>query len=273
MLDENIPSYPTTVDKPKSGKVIILLLFIIVMMLVAGLYFFYTKSTLSVNQDELVIIRADPTPTKIKPKDPGGMVFANMDKTIYDNLAVGNDNLPKVERILPPPEEPIDINPVIVPVVALPPPSAPAALAPATPAEVDLIDLLASGVDLPEEVIAGPAPVEQIIKPKEELIKPLPEKQKIKFSKTRPKVRQATGFKIQLAAFKSEKDANIESKRIKKKYRSLLGKYEHIINKKDIVSKGVMYRLQLGYIKSESAARLLCRKLVATNQECFVVKD
>jgi hypothetical protein len=55
---------------------------------------------------DVPIVRADINPAKVRPSDPGGMEVPNRDKTIYDQLTPGEPREDKVERLLPPPEEP-----------------------------------------------------------------------------------------------------------------------------------------------------------------------
>lgn len=67
----------------------------------------YRAGGQSVKDGELLVVEADKTPMKEKPEDPGGMQFPNQDKTIFETFAAGGNQPPKVERVLPTPEEPI----------------------------------------------------------------------------------------------------------------------------------------------------------------------
>ena len=51
------------------------------------------------------VVKADTDPYKIKPDNPGGMQVANQDKLVYDRVAKG-EAPPRVENLLPAPEEP-----------------------------------------------------------------------------------------------------------------------------------------------------------------------
>jgi len=51
------------------------------------------------------VVKADDTPYKVKPDDPGGMQVDNQDKMIYDRVAKGAPPS-RVENLLPAPEEP-----------------------------------------------------------------------------------------------------------------------------------------------------------------------
>ena len=67
----------------------------------------YRAGTQSLNEDDLPVVEADSTPMKEKPLDPGGMKFPNQDKTVFETFANNPTPTPKVERVLPNPEEPM----------------------------------------------------------------------------------------------------------------------------------------------------------------------
>lgn len=67
----------------------------------------YKAGGQNVAEGELMVIEADKTPMKEAPADPGGMQFPNQDKTIFETFAANGTSQPKVERVLPTPEEPI----------------------------------------------------------------------------------------------------------------------------------------------------------------------
>ncbi len=51
------------------------------------------------------LVKADPDPYKVKPENPGGLKVENQDKLVYDRVAKG-EAPPRVENLLPAPEEP-----------------------------------------------------------------------------------------------------------------------------------------------------------------------
>lgn len=51
------------------------------------------------------LVKANPDPYKVKPDNPGGMQVENQDKLVYDRVAKG-EAPPRVENLLPGPEEP-----------------------------------------------------------------------------------------------------------------------------------------------------------------------
>ena len=54
---------------------------------------------------EVQTVKADPSPYKVKPDNPGGMQVDNQDKLVYDRVTKGAAPN-RVENLLPPPEEP-----------------------------------------------------------------------------------------------------------------------------------------------------------------------
>jgi len=67
----------------------------------------YFVGTGAQNHDDVPLVRAMDSPTKEKPDDPGGMAVPNRDKTVYDRVA-GDNTEPKLERLLPRAEQPLD---------------------------------------------------------------------------------------------------------------------------------------------------------------------
>ncbi len=73
-----------------------------------GWYYFGDQLPMMEQEKSVPVIRADITPVKIKPADPGGMDVPDRDKLVYDRLK-GEAAGTNVERLLPPPETPIPI--------------------------------------------------------------------------------------------------------------------------------------------------------------------
>ena len=85
---------------------------VVVLGVVAGFvtlsWYAYHAGIQSVKEEDLVVVEADKTPMKEKPSDPGGMQFPNQDKTVFETFSGNNAKQPpKVERVLPVPEEPM----------------------------------------------------------------------------------------------------------------------------------------------------------------------
>jgi hypothetical protein len=90
-----------------SFSTIVGVVFFAAVVAAAGWYILSERSTpATVAGGDGELVRADPTPYKVKPEDPGGLQVANQDKLIYDDR-LGKGPPPKhVENLLPAPEEP-----------------------------------------------------------------------------------------------------------------------------------------------------------------------
>ncbi|MBB53033.1 MAG: hypothetical protein CMF67_01535 [Magnetovibrio sp.] len=79
-------------------------------------------------------------------------------------------------------------------------------------------------------------------------------------------------FRIQLAAARTPEGAQSEWDRIRQKHVDLLGKFGLTVTKADLgPKKGVFYRLRIGPLANETAARELCKELSMRKMGCLVV--
>ncbi|MGE0743598.1 MAG: hypothetical protein AB7K86_00055 [Rhodospirillales bacterium] len=102
-------------------------------------YYFYAQNRDAAMAGLVPIIRAVEGPTKVKPETPGGMDVPNRGMEVYGLIDRNPSPAPggKVERLLPPPEQPVAVPPPAAPppVASAPPPaSPPAAVLPPIPA-------------------------------------------------------------------------------------------------------------------------------------------
>lgn len=98
---------PVSSDEGSGGKAVKLILAASVIAALGGAAWYFVGST-PMDQDQVPIVRAEPTPMKEKPQDPGGMDVPNRDKTVYNRVS-GENTEPKLERLLPRPEKPLDM--------------------------------------------------------------------------------------------------------------------------------------------------------------------
>ena len=207
------------------------------------------------------LIRADDGPNKIRPKDPGGMAVPDQDKLIYQTLNGGVVE-ETVERLLPPPEEPLPPpEPPETPeperVEAPPPAAEPAvqdsAIPPLPPAEIDQ----------PAE-IEQPAEVPTVVEaPKEAPKEP-----------AAPTPTAVTGpYMVQLASFRSIDAADVAWRRAVKKNGDLLSPHTARVVRADLGGdRGIYYRLRLGPFVNREEAKSLCAKLKSRSVDCIVVR-
>ncbi|MBC7137112.1 MAG: SPOR domain-containing protein [Oceanibaculum nanhaiense] len=80
------------------------------------------------------------------------------------------------------------------------------------------------------------------------------------------------GFKVQLAAVRSDEAAKQEWNRLKNRYKEELGALSLTVQRVDLgAGKGVYHRIQAGPL-DEAAAERACTALKAKNQACLVVR-
>lgn len=329
--------------------------FAVVVVAISGFvwlaWYAYSIGTNPKSPADVPLITADASPLTKKPDDPGGMRVPYRDKEIYESLAGEPRDLPKVERIMAAPEEPVDLRETESAAVdeegegsALEPKIVfmtgdvkgleedlasgieaeaeqlgklePAAQSPVSESQPEMAEEpeATSFIDPdpnksvvsplsefsePEASSAEPAP-EQTAQPE-----PEPVKEPVKQAETRPAPKPApaakpepkemevasvpkkmpkpdqlssvrrdsiSGMRLQLGSFRSVNGADDAWKRISQKHGGTLKGLDYTIERADLGSKGVFYRLQAGPIPSRQKADNLCGKLKAGNQGCFVVK-
>jgi hypothetical protein len=80
----------------------------------------------------------------------------------------------------------------------------------------------------------------------------------------------AGNYRVQLAALKTEADAKTAWKRLAAKYPDILAPLAMHIEKVDLGTKGIYYRVQAGPFTDKNAARDICAKLTPKGQPCLV---
>lgn len=78
--------------------------------------FAYSRGQHAAHNGAPPLLEADATPTKTRPQDPGGYEVPHQDKLVYERLNAAASAKPGVERLLPPPEQPLP-RPVVSPQV------------------------------------------------------------------------------------------------------------------------------------------------------------
>ncbi|MFP6741226.1 MAG: SPOR domain-containing protein [Alphaproteobacteria bacterium] len=211
----------------------------------------------------LPLIEADEGPTKQRPEDPGGLVIPNQDKLVYEALD-GAGAEETVERLLPPPEEPLpQPEPTPEPVVDVQP------LAPvpetAEPSSVPELP--------PAELPDAPATVQAVVVPPPPEPPP-PEPEPTPEAAPEPEPAAATGaYLVQIASFRKIDDADTAWRRMVKKHGDLLSTYTARVERADLGAElGVFYRLRLGPMADETTAKTLCAMLKARDIDCLIVR-
>jgi cell division septation protein DedD len=226
------------------------------------------------------LIRADDGPIKIRPEDPGGMAVPDQDKLIYQSL---NGGLVEetVERLLPPPEEPLPPPEPPEPEIVEQAPATTPAAAPAArsstmpslpPAEIDAqAEAAATAAPARPEAQHPPAPPE----PAEVTAAPAPpEPAEVASTATlAPPPANSGPYMVQLASFRSIDAADKAWRRAVKKNGDLLSAHFARVVRADLgAGKGIYFRLRVGPFAKGEQAKSLCAKLKARSVDCIVVR-
>ncbi|MDE1146352.1 MAG: SPOR domain-containing protein [Azospirillaceae bacterium] len=266
------------------------------------IYFVYTQGQRAGTEAVAPVIHADPGPTKVKPDQPGGMEVPNQDRLIYDRLRGDGKTDPGVERLLPPPEVPMErpkASPPPVSQPVTPEPQQPAATAPAPVSTQAAPTVLPPTVGKAAPVQAPPAPSSPTPPPATtaqppagaptQLVpqqpKPVPapvaaapkpvEKPAVAAPVEKPlpppPVAAGTGsVKLQFASIPSEAQAQEELQRIQRKHAAALGGLSLRLVKADLGAKGIYYRVQAGPV-DEAQAKRICEAVKAAKDGCIPV--
>jgi cell division septation protein DedD len=258
---------------PRPGRPLLrIILVAVVMTLFAGSLWYAYDHVRSRSPGEVPLIRADISATKARPEQPGGMAIPDQDKLVYNQGRAQ----PQVEKLLPPPETPLP-RPVAAaepipepPVAPVVPPSTPGPGPATLPAEA----AVSTVVTRPQPVAAVPpaAPAQPVA------VTPPPKPAPVAVAAPPATVQAPTkapaggGFRLQLAALRSEDAAKKEWSRIKQANKDLLGAYAAAWPRVDLGDRGIYYRLQAGPVSDGAAAERVCSELKRRNVGCILVR-
>jgi outer membrane biosynthesis protein TonB len=240
----------------------ILLTATVMALFAGGLWFAYVQGTkhapvAAAQRDGVPLLRADDRPTKMKPEQPGGMKVPDQNVSLYNDKPTGA----QVEKLLPPPEQPM-ARPVPPPEPA-PPPTAvpaaqPAAAAPATPPA------------------PAAAPAKPPAKSAAEAKPPAPPKPAAIAAKTPAPAAAETAangrVEVRLASVRTPESAREEWARLKRENADLLGNLRANAVPIDLGEKGVYYRIQAGPFADAATAERLCAELKKRNHGCILAR-
>ena len=257
------------------------------------------------------VITADPAPIKVRPENPGGMNVPNQGRLVY-GVVDGTSSQPRVERLLPSPEKPIEVDNVLkrgvpetsqvvtesaprgsadtsgapmrleagAPVANTPSAADVAALKQPAPALAPTESPSSTGVTLPAPSSAPSAPIAKaapVAEPKSAPA-PAPSQTEIVTNTATPTPPSPGGdisnsYRVQLAASRSDKAVKSEWDRLRRRHVDLLGELRLQVTRIDLgATKGVFYRLRAGPLANEAAAKTLCERLKQRKLGCLVVK-
>jgi len=290
------------VERPSPFKFIVALIGLTVM--VAILWFGYRWLS-QPNAEGPVLIEAEPGPFKVKPENPGGAEIPYQDKLIYGRITPGTET--QVERLLPPPEQPM-APPVVDPSQQQQPgyPQQPSQQQQPYPQQGHQ----PSGVPVPPQPVPGqanqgqvnqgqvnhgqqayyppqpqggqPYPGQQMQQPvyapqppQPQAVAPIapeaPAPIEVAPSKPAPaaKIIPGAGFYIQLGTLPTETAAKDELKRLRKKHRAELADYDDRTEVFEADDGKKIYRALIGPFQKRNAALSKCNRLGST---CRVIQ-
>ncbi|MGQ3049024.1 MAG: SPOR domain-containing protein [Niveispirillum sp.] len=275
------------------------------------IFYAYNQGMRAGTESVAPILRADTAPTKIRPEQPGGMEVPHQDKLVYDRLNPANNAPPgEVERLLPPPEAPMErpradaVEPSeempmaeegegAVAALREPPPDELARQAPMAPAPVPTYaPPVATQAPQQQQPVPAPKPAQQqqpqqllpqqqspppkpvtqaLVAPPPAPVAPKPAPTPAAPAAAAPK--PATGgpaVRIQVAAVDSEAKAAAEWQRLQRKFGGELGGLSMRTVRVEL-PKGIFYRIQGGPV-DEARAKQICAAMSAQGAGCSIVR-
>lgn len=231
------------------------------------------------------MVRADTTPFKTTPDDPGGMDIPYRDSTVFETLRSANNGASKVESLLPPPEQPmaredmfagLKTDPIDPQTQNVTTDIVPTATPPET-AQVTPIAPVEEKAPEPKIAEAAPAPEQT---PRAPAVTPVTTPEHVE--KTEPaagnaKVPAVTPLKsggnryIQLGSVKDRAGAQKEWAKLQKEFPAELGLLTLRVQEATLPDRGTFYRIQAGALEI-SSAKDVCASITAKRPGgCIVV--
>jgi len=233
------------------------------------------------------------------------MAVPHQDKLIYDRLKAetGNTESAAVERLLPPPENPLPRPEPPPPPAAIeeppatdtPPSGAPVPLTRSTPnveqpglPEAPAVAPSSPPAPPPRAAAAPPPPAPRATTPPPQTAAlPPPSAQRNAPPSQQPPQQTAAlpppsappaaspgggNFRLQIASVKSEDAAKAEFQRLQKRYPEALGGLGVAYVRVDLGEKGIYYRVQAGPV-DEARATSICSSLKSQSVGCILVRQ
>lgn len=266
---------------------------------IAGIYFASKNQQDDQAAADIPTIRADAV-IKERPEQPGGIDIPHQDMQIYQAIEGGKQAAaePKIERLMPPPEEPmvsaeaVKIDPATLAAAKVAQlaqaetetvTAAPATKDPLGVMEPKPAEKVATTVVEPKPVAVVPAPAAKIIPapqpeemPAKPVMEPIAAPAKSLVSGSIPKDLMPGGaarknFLVQLASINNETAAQNELKKLQAKYAGQLNGAKLRLVRADLGAKGIYYRIQSESMTPDQASKL-CAGIWSQKGQCIIVK-
>ena len=264
--DSERPVLPplNSVTTSRSGfKIFIFVSMFGLISIIELVWFALNQGEFIIGNDDVPLIKADKSPIRFKPDNPGGLKVPNQDRLILKNLEIANPSKLEIpEKLIPRPEQPIATN--------------------------DGGKQITSTVQ--EKASKGRVAAPQIPKIKSSQsngrlgkIKKFEKHKKdskLVTTKDANKNKQksssksfgASAYRIQLASLAKRQAAEKFLQKVKSKKFTLLGGMTGRVTKVNLKSRGIFYRVQ-GDLVSRKKAEKICKFLQSKKQACLVVRN
>jgi hypothetical protein len=256
-------------EEPARGRnpLIAVVLTLAVMALFAGgLWFAYMQgikhggTPAAQGADAVPLLRADERPVKVRPEQPGGMPMPDQNSSLYNQKLARAS----VEKLLPPPEQPLPrpapapIRPASPPQIVMPP-SEPVP-AEAEPAHAAAAPRGRAPQTTPAVSTAAGSGSPQAAAPTA-----------VKAALPTPGGPAAGTVEVRLGSLRTPEAAREEWQRLKRVNADLLGNLRANAVSVDLGDKGIYYRIMAGPL-DEAAAERLCSEMRRRNHGCIVAR-
>jgi hypothetical protein len=232
---------------------------------------------------QIPLVRADATPFRSRPENPGGVEVPHQNFEVYDRLGqptappqAGQGGRRQVERLLPPPEAPMPRPPAAppapppAPVVGAPPAPAPA---PASPPAVPSAPQPGAGARVgapPAAQMPAPgAPAQPPAAPPAPAQAPAVTAPPAQVASA-PPAAAGGAVRIQVGALPSQEAAAREAERLRRSYGSVFGRVGITVVPGESAGNPI-YRIQAGPLRDRAAADELCSALRQHRVGCIIV--
>ena len=267
MLDDSERPTPPPLKSEKSksfGLKISIFIGIFGLVSISGLVWFaLNQGDLIGERQDLPLVKAENSPIRVKPDNPGGLEVPNRDRLILKNLETANPSkLGVPEKLIPRAESPIFTN------------NKESSLAAPDNEKISKD----KGVEQKQEKIK----TSKLKRKSSELKKSegYNKGQDEKRQKNKPLtietkqevISKAATHRVQLASLAKQKAADKFWKQMKKKHPTLFGEMLGRVVKIKLKSKGTFYRVQ-GDTISRNTAEKICKIMKTKKQACLVVKN
>lgn len=249
-------------------RLLVLLIAVLAMLGSSGAFLaLYHRMSRPPAPGDVPLIRADATPIRHRPANPGGVEVPGQGTMVLD----GGQGEPKVEQLLPPPETPLP-RPLPAENATAPTPAQPAASAAAPP-------MATAPVVAPSPTVAAaqptPAPAVPQREPKAHVATPPPAPPPpapARVEAPKPVLAVGRGYRLQIGAVRSPEAAKQEWERLRRLHATVLGKLNLVTERADLGARGIFYRIQAGPIADAATAEQDCSELKRHGVGCILVK-